>query len=126
MRVLKFISSTIIIVSIFSLAINLYSIWIQYSEIKKVCSVAVSHAQKNGGITSETVLLLNDLLVERNLDDKISSIYFYPGVDIPVQKRERFSIVIKPFIKIKIPFYGEKVYETSNIEVSGYSHKYFK
>lgn len=126
MRVLRFISTTVIIVSIFSLSINLYSIWVQYSDIKKVCSVAVSHAQKNGGITSETVQLLEDLLRERGLDQKVSSIRFYPGVDIPVQKRDSFLITIKPLIKLNIPFVGEQVYETSNIEASGYSHKYFK
>lgn len=126
MKVLKFISSTIILISIFSLSINMYSVWIQFTEIKKVCNVAISHGQKNGGITSKTVQLLNDLIDERGLKDKISDLDFYPGVDIPVQKREKFSIVVKPLIKLKVPFAGEIIYETSDIEVSGYSHKFFK
>jgi hypothetical protein len=126
MKVLKFISTTVILVSIFALSINMYTVWMQYTEIKKVCSVAISHGQKNGGITSKTVQLLNDLLDERDLKDKIAYLDFYPGIDIPVQKREKFSIVVKPYIKLKVPFAGEIVYETSDIEVSGYSHKYFK
>ena len=126
MKVLKFISSTIILISIFSLSINMYSVWMQCMEIKKVCNVAITHGQKNGGITSKTVQLLNDLIDERGLKDKISDLDFYPGIDIPVQKREKFSIVVKPLIKLKVPFAGEMIYETSDIEVSGYSHKFFK
>lgn len=126
MKVLKFISSTIILISIFSLSINMYSVWMQCMEIKKVCNVAISHGQKNGGITSKTVQLLNDLIDERGLKDKIADLDFYPGIDIPVQKREKFSIVVKPLIKLKVPFAGEIIYETSDIEVSGYSHKFFK
>jgi hypothetical protein len=126
MRILKFLSGVIILMTIFSLAINLTSIYYEYSEIKKACGVAISHAQKNGGFTDESVLLFNRMIAENGLRGKISTVNYVPGINIPVQKREQFEIVVRPKISIRIPFVGEQNYSVSDIRVIGFSQKYFK
>lgn len=126
MQALKFLISSIIAVSLFTLALNVPTIYNQYTTTKKVCKVLIKYGQKNGGITTESKQRFENLIEEYHLEDKIQEVTYLPGVDIKVQKREKFGVIVTPIIKVNIPFVGEKTYIVKSIEATGYSHKFFK
>jgi hypothetical protein len=126
----------VITVTLFSIAINVPSLWNQYTTIKKVEEVMIKYAQKNAGfmpiydkygsVVMTADQKINELMTIYDLHDKIKNIKFVPGLNIPVQKRDKFEIIITPRIVIKIPFTGDKEFSAKPIRNYGYSHKYFK
>lgn len=135
-RMMKFLFSMIVIVSMFSIAVNIPSLWNQYTTIKKIEEVMIKYGQKNGGFMplhdkhGNLVMTadekLKELIITYDLQDKIENITYYPGLNIPVQKRNKFQINITPKIIVTVPFYGEMKFPAKTISNYGYSHKYFK
>lgn len=135
-RIPKFLINMVIIVVLFSIAINVPSLWNQYTTIKKLEEVMIKYGQKNGGfmpiydkhgsLVMRADQKMNELIATYNLHDKIKDIKFIPGLNIPVQKRDKFEIIITPRIVMQIPFAGDKEFSAMHIKNYGYSHKYFK
>lgn len=135
-RMMKFLFNMVIIVSLFSVAINVPSLWNQYTTIKKIEEVMIKYGQKNGGFMplydeyGNLVMTAdektNELITNYNLQDKIENITYYPGLNVPVQKRNKFQINITPKIVMIVPFYGDMKFSAIPISNYGYSHKYFK
>lgn len=130
-----------ILTCLFSLAINLISVYSQYTNIRKIQNVMIKYAQKNGGfmtvydemgnVKMRPDDLYNNLVTQYELQDKIESVQFNPGLNVPVQKAiydptAKFSISITPRVEIVVPFAGVMVFPANPIEVEGYSHKFFK
>lgn len=136
LRTLKFLVVTIILISLISLAINIPALYTQYTTTRKIGKVMIKYGQKNGGfmatldeygeIKYTAQEKMKDILAIYNMEEKIEKIEYIPGLDIPVQKRSKFSIFITPKIEVHIPFYGAMTFKARSIEEYGYSHKYFK
>ena len=125
-RTLVFLISMIIIASLLTLCISMTAVWKQLDEIRKICNVTVTCAQKNGGFDAEAVKLFSDMIRRNNLEDNIQNVQFSPGEGVKVQKRDSLYIRVKPKAIVNIPFAGTKEFTVGYIEVNGNSHKYFK
>lgn len=138
LRSLKKLIELILLFTVLSAVITIPAIYNQVNRINKVSNTIIKYAQKNGGFMSTYDIKkarivtieerLVDLLEKYDLKDcvELTTISFYPGIDIPVQKRERFEFRVKPIIKIKIPFANTLTVKGNYIKKFGYSHKYFK
>ena len=125
-RTLVFLISMIVIASLLTLCISMTAVWKQLDEIRKICNVTVTCAQKNGGFDTEAVKLFSDMVQRNNLEDNIQDVQFSPGEGVQVQKRDPLYIRVKPKVLVNIPFAGMREFTVGYIEVSGNSHKYFK
>lgn len=132
-RALKFLATLIMVSTIFTLAVNIPSIYNQYTTIRNVEKVMIRYGQKNGGFmpTNRSHIetaddKLREYIKKYKLEDKIKDVKYYPGLGVPVQKRDKFKISITPIIEVSIPFYKTVNYDAKPIEEYGYSHKYFK
>lgn len=137
LKVFKFMINLIIALTLFSIAVNVPSVWNTYTTIRKVEKVMIKFAQKNGGfVTDEGTRgadeLFNDLVTNYNLQDKINNVIFTPSIGTKVQKaivnkeEGKFSISIEPKIEYVIPFVGPRTFIGKPIVEYGYSHKFFK
>lgn len=125
MSISRFISGIVAFFILLTMAMNIPKITREYSDVKKIGSSVVRHAEKNGGFRTETLKLLNEMLVNYGLDKCVKDFSFSPGIDVDVQKRERFDFQLTYTAEYTIPF-ADKGRQDIHLKFFGYSHKFFK
>ncbi len=139
LKLVRMVAMSAILICLFAVVVNISSIYSQYNQINNLAKVMVSYGQKNGGFVdsvdmSGTVIdrpfqFMESVINQSGLQDNIdlTKVTFTPNIDIRVQKRDEFSILIQdPKIKVLIPFVGEREFILDDIQEFGLSHKYFK
>ncbi len=141
LRIMQTLINAIMIIVVISVAITIPAVFQEYQLMKKFTQTLVVYGERNGGMiplkkqggglwvqtTPETYV--REMMAEYHLDDnfKFEDIEFQPGLGTQVNKREKFKITIhNAKIRMILPFVQERTLNLNDIEVYGYSHKYFK
>ncbi len=112
------------------LVVNIPAIFIQYNTVKKIETTMIKYAQKNGGFIAgeqdNPQKILEEMLAENRLTDKITQISFEPSLGEMAQRHNKIEIEMILEETLSIPFNNEEITINVPIKTDGFSHKYYK